>query len=173
MSAALMSRIVSHQKMKLSSPQEYELELLDSETYKVKGKNGEEKFSAPASSKAIPKLYVVHDSEVIHYVGITRQSIATRLRYGLKAKGTHGYYGYKWKKHSEKLELSIWVLENMEPDEAYQELETIEAEIIFLCRLHFDQWPESQHEIHFHKSGELHRKCAQRIYEQIESNING
>ena len=159
--------------MKLSNPQEYELELLDSETYKVKGENGEEVFSAPASSKAIPKLYVVHDSEVIHYVGITRQSMAARLRYGLKAKGTHGYHGYKWKSHSGKLELSIWVLENIKPNEAYQELETIEAEMVFLCRLHFAQWPESQHEIHFHKSEEFHRKCSRLIYEHIESSING
>ena len=68
--------------MKLSKPQKYELEFLDSGNYEVKGKNGEEKFSAPASSKATPKLYVVYDSKVIHYVGITRQSMATRLRQG-------------------------------------------------------------------------------------------
>lgn len=156
--------------MKLSNPQKYELELLGSGTYKVKGKNGEEKFSVPASSKATPKLYVVYDCEVIHYVGITRQSMATRLRQGFNAKGNHGYYGYKWKNQSGKLVLSIWVLENIEPDEAYRDLETIEAEIIFLCRLHSNQWPESQHEIHFHKSEECHRKCAQQIYEHIESN---
>ena len=158
--------------MKLSNPQKYELELLGSGTYKVKGKNGEEQFSVPASSKATPKLYVVNDCEVIHYVGITRQSMATRLRQGFNAKGKHGYSGYKWKNLSGKLVLSIWVLENIEPDEAYRDLETIEAEIVFLCRLHSNQWPESQHEIHFHKSEEFHRKCAQQIYEHIESNIH-
>jgi len=158
--------------MKLSKPQKYELKFLASLNYIVKGQNGEEKFSAPASSKATPKLYVVCDSKVIHYVGITRQSMATRLRQGFNANGVHGYHGYKWKNNADKLELSIWVLENVEPDKAYQELETIEAEIVFLCRLHSNQWPESQHEIHFHKSKEFHRKCAQQVYEHIMRDNN-
>ena len=157
--------------MKLSEQQNYELKFLDNGSYKVMGENGEEKFSAPASSKATPKLYVVYDCEVIHYVGITSQPMAKRLRQGFNANGSHGYHGYKWKNQPGKLRLSIWVLENIEPDEAYQELETIEAEIVFLCRLHSNQWPESQHEIHFHKSKEFHRECAKQIYGNIETKL--
>ena len=162
---------VPSSNMEATTCNRYKIKIAGSEFQCIEA-NGEKGkgFIYPDSSNKLPKLYVVKNSHEIYYVGITTQKIRERLRQGFNAKGEHGYYGYKWKNQSGKLVLSIWVLENIEPDEAYRDLETIEAEIVFLCRLHSNQWPESQHEIHFHKSEEFHRKCAQQIYEHIESN---
>ena len=159
--------------MKLSSPQEYLLTLYDGGRYSVEGANGETKFSSPASSPNIPKLYVIYDGKVIHYVGAATRRMSERLRSGFNAKGLHGYHGYKWKKHESMLGLTIWALKGVSDEDAWQELETIEAEIVFLCRLYTEQWPASQHEIHFHKSKEHHRKLALQIFEYIMRHING
>jgi hypothetical protein len=71
----------------LTGPDKYELSLTPS-TYKV-GR----KFSGLATRK-IPKLYVVIAKGRVVYVGITRQIMSSRLRYGFTATGKHGYHGY-------------------------------------------------------------------------------
>ena len=42
-------------------------------------------------------------------------------------------------------------------------IETVEAEVVFLIRQEYGQWPEHQTEIHFHKSNDIHRKAAEDI----------
>lgn len=159
--------------MKLSNPQDYSLTLHEGGGYSIKGASGETKFSSPASSLNTPKLYVIYDSERIHYVGAATRRMSDRLRTGFNANGLHGYHGYKWKNHKSVLGLAVWALKGVPDESAWQELETIEAEIVFLCRLCTEQWPASQHEIHFHISTENHRKMALQIHEHILSLING
>jgi hypothetical protein len=155
----------------LGNPQIYKLRLhnrLPNRLYLLEGEDGNKNFTAPASQKGRPKLYTVSSNGKLHYVGITSQPMSMRLRSGFKATGKHGYWGYKWKEINSALILHVWVLENLSHKKAYRELETIEAEVIFLCRKRHHQWPAWQNEIHFHPSKPFHRKLASRIYEYLQ-----
>ena len=62
--------------------------------------------------------------------------------------------------------LDVWVQEGWvqkEEEEPLRDIETVEAEVIFLIRQEYGQWPEHQTEIHFHPSRASHRIVAQRI----------
>jgi len=154
--------------MKIGNPQRYLLVINKNKEYSLKGKDGNKTFTAPASQKGKPKLYTVSTNGKLHYVGITNQPMSTRLRLGLNAMGEHGYYGYKLKPGNYLLH--VWSIENLSPDkrEANDELETIEAEVVFLCRKETGRWPRSQNEIHFHPSNRHHRELAKRIYKCIK-----
>lgn len=153
--------------MTLKRTQRYQLRLA-SGGYSVVAPDGAPHFVAPAT-QAIPKLYVASRGRILIYIGITRQSMATRLRNGLQANGQHGYYGYRWRDQP-NLNLDIWYLDNAPEERAAAELECIEAEVVFLARQRFGQWPEFQTEIHFHASKKFHRDAAQRILQQLERN---
>jgi len=155
--------------MKIGNPQEYKLRLSKDRLHRIEGEDGNKIFTAPASQKNKPKLYTVSSNVKLHYVGITIQRMSTRLLSGLNATGEHGYHGYKLKPGN--YVLHIWSFENFPPDkdEAKEELETIEAEVVFLCRILTGQWPESQNEIHFHQSEPFHRELALRIYQYLQS----
>jgi hypothetical protein len=84
--------------------------------------------------------------------------------FGFKASGKGGYHGYKWKHLTERLALSVWTAQGENGTVGIREMETVEAEIAFLCRLESDQWPAFQHEIHFYTSTEAHRVAAKTIY---------
>ncbi|MGE4314256.1 MAG: hypothetical protein AB7E85_08320 [Pseudobdellovibrionaceae bacterium] len=157
----------------LTSPQTYTV-LLQNMSYQLLGQDGsQQKFSAPASTPNIPKLYVFYDQHCLHYVGITTQRVSVRLLSGLKAKGAHGYHGYKWKGES-KLTLSIWTLDGCGDEKISHILETVEAEIVFLYRSKSGKWPQSQHEIHFHnRNDDICKELAQNIFEHIQSKISG
>ena len=71
--------------MKLSGPDTYRL-VFDSRTFRVVSPQGTNKFSGKATSK-LPKLYVVSSDGLPVYVGVTKQSMRNRLRYGWKAAG--------------------------------------------------------------------------------------
>jgi hypothetical protein len=73
----------------LTGPNKYELTLTPS-TYKA-----DRKFSGLAIRK-IPKLYVVIAEGRVVYIGITRQTMSSRLRGGFTGTGKHGYHGYAW-----------------------------------------------------------------------------
>jgi hypothetical protein len=94
--------------------------------------------------------------------------MSMRLRQGLKATRKAGYHGYKWKGR-ERLRLSVWEVSDFS-DNNKLELETLEAEVVFLCRSLDGQWPESQNEIHFHPSGRRHRALAVKVYNEIQEN---
>jgi hypothetical protein len=90
--------------------------------------------------------------------------MSSRLSFGFRAKGKGGYHGYKWKKLRHRLNLSIWTAELEGNITTLRDLETVEAEVAFLCRQQSGQWPEFQHEIHFYPSLDLHRDAAREIY---------
>jgi len=119
------------------------------------------KFPSPASKNKRPKLYVIVSGIKIIYVGITSQSLRARLRWGFKAKGEQGYYGYKWKDLSE-VEMLVWYF----PGSQLSSVEAIEAEMVYLVRLHTDAWPKYQMEIHFHQSSVEDKKLAEAIYSE-------
>ncbi len=153
--------------MKLEHAQRYRLDTR-ADSYTVSGADDVRHFTAPAT-KHVPKLYIVSRHGIPGYVGITSQSMATRLRFGLKADGQHGYHGYRWR-NQRGLALDIWCLAGASSKRASGELECVEAEVVFLVRQTFDRWPEFQTEIHFHQSTTFHRNSAARIIQHLERN---
>lgn len=102
------------------------------------------KFAFPATKKDLPKLYVVKHEDKVVYIGFTTQSIRTRLRQGLQAKGKGGYHGYRWKDLSE-VEFFVWCFPGLTADQG----EFLEAELVYRIRHATGKWPEYQTEIHF------------------------
>jgi len=157
---------------KIQKRQKYKLRISNSkkEPYSL-GDN--KKFTPPASKKDKPKVYTVSSNGKLHYVGITRQSMSARLRYGLSLKAMgkqrHGYHGYKLEPGNYILHVWSFDKSPQNKNEANEELETIEAEVVFLCRILTGQWPKSQNEIHFHQSESLHRELALTIYQNLQS----
>ncbi len=119
-------------------------------------------FGAPATSKG-PKLYIVRQAGKTLYVGITRQSITNRLRFGFKAKGLGGYHGYKWKGIKGNLDLLIWYF----PKESDHSIEAVEAEVVFAIRHRTGAWPSFQTEIHFHAPTTKERILSKNICKYI------
>ena len=149
--------------MKLNNPHDYELKLSGG-AYELLRDSNPAKFQTPVSTRGIAKLYTLSDDSGLVYVGIAQQPMASRLSYGFRANGKSGYYGYKWKTLEGTLRLSIWTAMNEASYVSLRELETIEAEVAFLCRKESGQWPAHQHEIHFYKSEPKHRDAAAQIY---------
>lgn len=141
----------------------YQIKLSKSD-YQCLAVNGEKisHFIAPDTKAGIKKLYVVKNGGEIYYVGITSQSISSRLRYGLKADGEHGYHGYKWKDKITQAELLIWSF----PGSTQEHVEAIEAELVYFIRKKTDKWPKYQMEIHFHGASESERQIARAILDQ-------
>lgn len=121
-------------------------------------------FEKPVTESRLYKIYLVRDKLSVVYVGVTSQSIATRLRYGLSPKGKNGYHGYKWK-HLNKVDLFIFCFNKRNTEE----IETIEAEIVYLIRNRTESWPKYQTEIHFHNLTKKEKKAARLIYETIKN----
>jgi len=57
--------------------------------------------------------------------------------------------------------LDVWCHEDA-PDNSTRDIETVEAEVVFLIRSG-GQWPVHQTEIHFHASSERHREVAAQV----------
>lgn len=150
--------------MKLNEPQDYKLKLLPGGSYELRNSAGVANFSSPASTRGVGKLYTLSYAGKLIYVGIAQQPMSARLNYGFKANGKGGYHGYKWKHLGHTLALSIWTASENGEYVSLREMETVEAEVAFLCRRDAGQWPEFQHEIHFYASTAAHRAAAQRIY---------
>ena len=134
-------------------------------------------FKSPVTLKKTPKIYLLKYNNTIVYVGYAGQSIGTRLGQGIRASGTNGYYGYKWKQVSE-IELLVFVFNKTLKgnkhiyDTPFIEFtEAVEAEIVFLIRQNTGQWPRFQNEIHFNnsvntKERETVKATALNIYNQ-------
>lgn len=150
--------------MNLLAAQVYHLELLDDGLYRLFSNGSVCTFSKPASTKKHPKLYTLSAAGNLLYVGVSSQPMSSRLSFGFRAKGKGGYHGYKWKNLRHRLTLSIWTGEYQGNIATLRDLETVEAEVAFLCRQNSGQWPEFQHEIHFYSSLLRHREAAQEIY---------
>jgi len=88
--------------------------------------------------------------------------IRTRLRYGFKAAGEKGYYGYKWKDKITEAELLVWCFSGSTP----KHIEAIEAELVYFIREKTGQWPKYQMEIHFHGASESEKQVAKSILKE-------
>ena len=150
--------------MKLNDPQNYTLRLHPEAGYELSQGSKKVTFSKPASTRGVAKLYTLSHAGKLLYVGIAQQPMSGRLNFGFKADGKGGYHGYKWKHLTQKLKLSIWTAASNEEYASLREMETIEAEVAYLCRHNSGQWPEYQHEIHFFFSSSIHRKASMKIY---------
>ncbi len=146
--------------MKILGPERYKLNF-DANRYSATCPKGTNKFSGFALRK-VQKLYIVSADNKIIYVGATSQTMNNRLRYGWKAAGETGYYGYRWRHEIHEAELDIWLLETTNAEQSKIDIETIEAEIVYLVR-QSGQWPRYQTEIHFHVSTDAHRELAKQI----------
>ena len=150
--------------MKITGPERYKLSF-DAENFAIVCSKGTSKFSGLATCKR-PKLYIVSVDSRPVYVGITRQRMRTRFRLGFKATGENGYHGYAWRHNFKEAMLDIWCHEDAPIENSDRDMETVEAEIVFLARL-AGQWPEGQTEIHFHPSTEEHRNVAVAIWRTV------
>ncbi len=153
--------------MKMLGPETYNL-TFDAKGYTIACQKGTVKFSGLACSK-LPKLYVISAEGSILYVGITRQRMSDRLRLGFSAAGQTGYYGYAWRHKFSKAILSIWVHEDAPSEDPMRDIETVEAEVVFLARMNSGAWPRGQTEIHFHPSTNVHRDVATSIWNAISA----
>ena len=150
--------------MRITGPEKYKLSF-DAKKFVVACAKGTHKFSGLATRKR-PKLYVVSSAGKLIYVGITRQSVRTRFRMGFGATGENGYHGYAWRHNLTEAALDIWCHEDAPPKNSDRDMETVEAEVVFLARLS-GQWQEGQTEIHFHPSSAEHREIAKKIWESV------
>jgi hypothetical protein len=148
--------------MLIAGPDRYALTITPT-SFVVECAKGTQRFSGAATTDK-PKLYVVSANDSPIYVGITKQSLRTRLRFGWSADGTHGYHGYAWRHHHQAAVMDVWCHEDA-VDRDTLDIETIEAEVVFLIRS-AGQWPLHQTEIHFHPSTQEHRDVAARIMER-------
>lgn len=146
--------------MQIQGPENYKLSYTPSQ-FTVSCADGSNRFSGIAKSRA-PKLYIASINGTPIYVGITKQPMQQRLRYGWTANGKSGYHGYAWRRNGAAAELSVWAHSDA-IDRNTREIETVEAEVVFLIRKRTGQWPAFQTEIHFYQSTDRHREIASQI----------
>ena len=146
--------------MQIEGPERYGL-TISSAGFLVRCQKGTAKFSG-ISTKLQPKLYVVSVEGKPIYVGLTKRPMRERLRVGWSATGKSGYYGYSWRHKIKQGDLDVWCHADA-IDRNERDIETIEAEVVFLIR-QSGQWPKFQTEIHFHPSSAEHRRCAETIF---------
>jgi len=154
--------------MRIAGPERYRLSF-DPDSFAVSCSKGTAKFSGLATTK-LPKLYVVSIEAKPVYVGVTRQSMRARLCLGFNATGENGYHGYAWRHKFHEATLDIWCHEDPPAENPELDIETLEAEIVFLARC-AGQWPEGQTEIHFHPSTEEHREIAANIWRYLTTPV--
>ena len=152
--------------MKIEGPERYSLTYTP-EKFTVLCKKGTTKFSGIAIDP-MPKLYVASVAGKPIYVGITKQRMQTRLRYGWKASGKHGYHGYAWRHSGGEADLDVWGHADAMARNV-RDIETVEAEVVYLIRQQ-GQWPEFQTEIHFYQSTDIHRRVAADIFGHYAAN---
>lgn len=118
------------------------------------GADGSKKFRTPVTLN-LSKLYVVLIDEKIVYVGATTQSMASRLRGGWNEVSVNGYRGHRWRNVGNAATLDVWA--RTDGSLTGRDMETIEAEVVYLVRNRTGKWPEHQTEIHFYQSTDQHR----------------
>jgi len=141
-----------------------ELEIRDKKIVKIFNPNSnkiQKTFTKPLTEKRY-KLYVIKKNKKILYIGITRQSLSNRFRLGFSADGGNGYHGYKWK-DIKKVKVLVWIFDNYSENQ----LENIEAELVYLVRNNTNSWPYFQNEIHFNNNFAKGKKVAEKIFELI------
>jgi hypothetical protein len=131
----------------IASPNRYQIKVSGTD-YKCISVNGKstDHFITPDTEVGRQKLYVLRNSKELYYVGVTSLSMSARLRIGYRAKGEHGYYGYKWIGKISRAELFVWCFAESQQLRA----EAVEGELVYLIRTRSGRWPKYQMEIHFH-----------------------
>jgi hypothetical protein len=152
--------------MKITSNTRYQISVKVDRSYSVMSPGGKKHFVSPDTVSG-QKLYLVGLNGNLHYVGITNTPMSARINMGLKAKGSNGYHGYKWKSIRKPLTLDVLCWSGK--GAIRKALEAIEAEIAYLCRNDTGEWPISQTEIHFRTPSSKHKKMAEQIYEQFKA----
>jgi hypothetical protein len=155
-----LSTVGAKREMKIIGPERYKLNFSPT-SFSVTCENGTNHFSGISTSKK-PKIYVVTVDEKPIYVGVTKQPMRNRLRFGWNAEGEGGYYGYAWRHDLTEAILDVWCHDNASNERPMLDVETVEAEIVYLIRA-AGQWPMHQTEIHFHPSTQMHRNVAEQI----------
>jgi len=140
----------------------YRINVKSNEIVSVLANDGTKHFISPVSKKG-KKIYLVGKNGLIHYVGITKQPIGSRTRYGVKPNHKTGYHGYKWLKENGDHCLIIWTFKDD------TDIEAIEAEIVYFFRQQYDQWPRYQTEIHFHPTPKSERSLAKTILKESQN----
>ncbi|MFH1022869.1 MAG: hypothetical protein V1809_05730 [Planctomycetota bacterium] len=146
--------------MKLIGPERYKLKF-NRRKFQISATSGQRELSDRVRASR-PKLYAVASGRRLVYVGITNQPIRTRLRIGWAADGSHGYYGYAWRRQLKAATLYVWFHTKTKGKAAVRDLEIVEAEVAYLVRKR-GQWPAFQTEIHFYPSRAGHRKVAKDV----------
>lgn len=147
-------------QMELPKPRTYSLRIKPKSSYEVQAHGSLWAGFVKPDTRTCPKLYVLAQGNDIHYVGITNRSMSSRINSGLKAKGKHGYHGYKWKDIQSPFRLLVWSFPEKSGKLFLRELETVEAEFAFLVRKDTGKWPLSQTEIHFYQASDAHLAAA-------------
>ena len=100
------------------------------------------------STKRNKKVYIIKSNHVFLYVGKTSQPMSARFSGGFNPENYPGYAGYKWRKEDADFTLDVWHFDEGISD---QDVETIEAEVVFRFRMIAGYWPLGQNEIHFYE----------------------
>jgi hypothetical protein len=157
--------------MNLCGPVSFQL-TYTSTNYQILGEEQQSRFSGHPSSRK-PKLYVFSRDNTPLYVGATIRPMGDRMRSGWKADGVGGFYGYRFR-HDEQQQARLDIWTDIDPvrqrDDGMRsgsDIETIEAEIVYLIRRRTEQWPAYQTEIHFYPSNYDHRREAMKVIDHF------
>ena len=140
----------------------YRIKVESNKIVSVLANDGTRHFISPVTKKG-NKIYLVGKNGFIHYVGMTKQPIRSRIRQGTKPNRKAGWYGYKWLKEDGDHCLIIWTFKNN------IDVEAIEAEIVYFFRQQYNQWPKYQMEIHFHPTLKSERSLAKTILKESQN----
>ncbi|MFC1595462.1 hypothetical protein ACFL3X_00945 [Gemmatimonadota bacterium] len=151
--------------MHLDGPYKYVLDFLPGFSLPTTIGDGVKTFIAPVTKKKSPKIYVFSSKRRVIYIGQTIQPIRDRIRQGVQADGSGGYYGYQCLREIGQVDIYIWLVKACPDDNASDHLECIEAEAVYLVRAISGQWPKCQNEIHFHNTKRRHRALAVELLE--------
>ncbi len=113
---------------------------------------------------SLAKLFVVKTEETFEFVGTTFQSINKAINTLLKSNDNSDHNRNDWLSDY-KIQLSVFCLN----DCSVNELNYMEAELVFLIKKVTDTWPNRQNEIHAKNIRANSKDIVQRIFSSIYS----
>jgi gamma-glutamylcyclotransferase (GGCT)/AIG2-like uncharacterized protein YtfP len=120
-----------------------------------------QKFSKPETGTD-PKIYaILLPDNTLLYIGQTKQSLSSRFRMGLNPQHQTGYHGYKWKNNA-KIKIHCYTIPSCDKEE----IESIEAEMVYNHRESTGNWPFHQTEIHFYNNEDT-KELAKYLYKEL------
>ena len=125
----------------------YDIQIRDG-AYTVVAPDGRPHFINPSTEKGRQKIYIIKANHAFLYVGKTSQSVSARFHGGFNPANYPGYNGYKWRAEDADFALDVW---HFDKSAIAEDVETIEAEVVFRFRTIAGYWPLGQNEIHFYE----------------------